>query len=242
MVSQDMFFIFPRRKLERQRRLQSAENVIGNLKCRFVLVHRHGTAKIRMGANGDAGDDRFDVAAMIQQRGQRGPAFFVHPIAFVKNANTAANHRRHQRRGVIGNLATFGQHRRDQQIFRAGIGRALIDEQFLLALIGSCHRQSRLANSWRSHQSGRQRQIAFINDDPTSEYLLQNFLLPDPGAGDVVGLGKLNLDPLNFPGFRHLSLFVPTFMKELRREAQVDPRPHGSTSYCVPGRRLQIGP
>ena len=61
--------------------------------------------KLRMGLDLDAGHDGFDIAAVIQQRREAGPALLAHPIAFVEDGDAAAKHGGHQRRGHVAQAA-----------------------------------------------------------------------------------------------------------------------------------------
>ncbi len=42
-----------------------------------------------MGPDGDAGHDRFDVAAVVEERGEAGPRLLVHAVPFVEDADAA---------------------------------------------------------------------------------------------------------------------------------------------------------
>src|SRR5580704_1500449 len=67
--------------LQGERWLQAALDVVGNLEGRFVLVHRDGAAKLAVGRDDNAGDDRLDVAPMVEKRGEASPRLFIHPVA-----------------------------------------------------------------------------------------------------------------------------------------------------------------
>ena len=127
MIFQNREFVLERRQGQLQGRLQTGQDVIGNLESRFVIVHRHARAEVRVRRDFDAGDDRLHVSAVVQQGRERGPAFLVHAVALVQDARSARDHGRHQRRGVVGNLPRLRQHRRDQQVLRARVAGALVD-------------------------------------------------------------------------------------------------------------------
>ncbi len=107
-----------------------------------------------MGGDRDAGDDALDVAAVVEQRGQAGPRLLVHPVPLVEHADAAGEHRRDQRRGVIGDLAALGQDGGDDQVFGPRVGRALVDEERLLAQPRGRHRQRRLADARAGRSAG----------------------------------------------------------------------------------------
>ena len=69
MVFQDCQLVFSVRESYLKGRLESAQDVVGDLIGRIVLVHRHGGSKVLMGRNGDPRDDRFDIPTLVEQRG-----------------------------------------------------------------------------------------------------------------------------------------------------------------------------
>ena len=68
MVFQDCQLVFSVRESYLKGRLESAQDVVGDLIGRIVLVHRHGGSKVLMGRNGDPRDDRFDIPTLVEQR------------------------------------------------------------------------------------------------------------------------------------------------------------------------------
>ena len=150
MVLQDRHFILLAGEPNRQSWLKTAENVVGNFKRRFVLIHRHGSPKFSGRGDRDSGDNRFHITPIIEKRRERRPRLFVHPIAFVQYANATANHGRYQRRSVVGNLASLAQNGRDEQIFRTRVGRALIDVQRPTLSVCPGNGQLGFAHTWRT--------------------------------------------------------------------------------------------
>ena len=69
MVLQNSQLVFSVRESYLKGRLESAQDVVGDLIGRVVLVHRHGGSKVLMGRNGDPRDDRFDIPTLVEQRG-----------------------------------------------------------------------------------------------------------------------------------------------------------------------------
>jgi hypothetical protein len=75
----------------------------------------------------DAGHDRFDIAARVEQRRQRRPAFLTHAIALIEDRDTTAQHCSHQRRRYVSQLAFTLDDRRYQQIFGTRVDGRLQD-------------------------------------------------------------------------------------------------------------------
>ena len=194
---------------EGEGRLQAALDVIGDLVGRFVVVHRHRTAEIAMRGDGDPRDDRFDVAPMIEQRGEAGPRLLVHAVALVEDADPAADHGGHEGRGVIVDLAALAQDRRDEQIFGPRVGRALVDEERLRAFAGRRHRQGRLADAGRADDPRGEREVLRIDDQPAGEDLLQDLPLPDPRSLGGIGGSEIEPDTFNFVKFSHSLASIP---------------------------------
>src|SRR5690606_16783289 len=71
--------------------------------------------------------------------------------------------------------------------------------------------QSGLAHSWRTGQSRRQRQILFIDYQPTGQELLQNLILPDPLAMYGMALAKFNIHTIDL----YLSLHNECSLRQL---------------------------
>ena len=180
VIVENRHLVFARRMAQRQRGLQAAEDVVWNLVGGFVLVHSHGTTEIWMSFDRDAGDDRLDIPPVIEERCQAGPRLFVHAVAFIEHANTATDHGGDHRRSVVGNLSVFRQHGCHQQIFRASVGRALVDEKFLFPRSSPRHRQRCLTNSRCPDNTWSQWQIAFVDNQPAGQKLFEDFVLTDP--------------------------------------------------------------
>ncbi len=53
----------------------------------------------------DSRHDAFHVTAVIQQRRKTRPALLAHAVAFIKDDDTAGNHRAHQRRCHVAQFA-----------------------------------------------------------------------------------------------------------------------------------------
>ena len=117
---------------------------------------------------------------MVKQWRQTGPRLLVHPVALVENAHTAAQHRGDKRRSVILDPAVFTEDWSDQQVFRPGIGSALIDVELLLTCVCRRDRKRRFTDAWRADDSWSQRQILFVDDDPAGQQLPERLTLPDP--------------------------------------------------------------
>ena len=86
-----------------------------------------------MGSDRDSRHDAFHIAAVVKKRGEACPRLLVHPVAFVENANPAANHGADQRRGMVGDLARLGENGCDDEVFGTCVGGTLIDVKRLLA-------------------------------------------------------------------------------------------------------------
>ena len=83
MVAQDRQFIVPRGVAYSQGRLKSGQDIIGHLVCACIFIHRHAAAEVVVRVHQYPGDDLFDAAPMIEQRGERRPAFFIHAVALI---------------------------------------------------------------------------------------------------------------------------------------------------------------
>ncbi len=160
-----------------------------------------------MRRHGDPRDDALDVAPLIEQRRQRGPALLVHAVALVEDAHPAAHHRRDQRRGVIGDLAVVGENRRDDEVLGARVGGALIDVQILVPVARRSHAQRRLADPGHTLDARHQRQVGVVDDEPTRQQLPQNLFLPDPLADRRIRTAEHEAHAVHFgpaslrPGF-----------------------------------------
>ena len=73
MVLQDCQLVFSVRESHLKGRLESAQDVVGDLIGRVVLVHRHRGSKVLMGRIGDPRNDRFDIPTLVEQRSQGCP-------------------------------------------------------------------------------------------------------------------------------------------------------------------------
>ncbi len=135
----------------------------------------------------DPGDDALGVPAVVEERGEARPRLLVHPVPLVEHADPARQHRRDERRRVVGDLARLGQHRRDQEVFGPGVGRALVDVERLLADLRRGHGQGRLADPRRADQAGRKRAVAGVDDQPAGQELAEDLVLADPALFGRVG-------------------------------------------------------
>ena len=70
---------------------------------------------------------------------------------------------------MVGDLAALGQDGGDDQVFRPGVGGALVDVEGLLAQPRGRHRQRRLADARRTGQSRGQRKVARIDHQPARQ-------------------------------------------------------------------------
>ena len=66
VIAQDRQLVIAIGMTERECRLQSAEDVVGDFKRRFIVIHRDGTAKVAVRANLDPRHDRLHIPAMIE--------------------------------------------------------------------------------------------------------------------------------------------------------------------------------
>ena len=105
MVFQYGEFILMLRHFQLQCGLQARQNVIRYFECGLIAVHGDGGAEFLMRMNLYAGNDGLDIATVIQQRRERGPAFLIHSIAFIKDTDAALDHRSDQRRRMVGNFS-----------------------------------------------------------------------------------------------------------------------------------------
>ena len=104
---------------------------------------------------------------------------------------------------MIGDLAAFGEDGGDEQVFRPGVGRALIDEQFLVAAAGGGHAEGGLADSGRADDAGGQGQVAFVDHQPAGEQLLEDFALANPLSGGGFRGTEGQPHSVNFYRFGH---------------------------------------
>jgi hypothetical protein len=157
-----------------------------------------------MGRDRDARDNRFDITPVVQKRCQRGPALFVHPIAFIEDAHRSGQDRRHERGGMIGNGPGLRQDRSYQQIFRSRIGGALENMNSLLTLTGSGHRQRRLTNSRWAGEPRRKWEVLMVDDQPAGQQLLEDFPFANPFLGGRNRLPQANRHVIDYdrPGTR----------------------------------------
>ena len=99
---------------------------------------------------------------------------------------------------MVGDLARFGQHRRDQQILGARIGSTLRDIERLLAQAGGSHGQGGFADAGWTNEAGGQRTIGGIDHQPAGQQLAKDFILADPAQVGAVRSRQLKLHPFDF--------------------------------------------
>ncbi len=83
-------FLIALRKIDQDLRLQAGVDVFRKIERAGVVVHRGDEAEQRMRLDLDPRDNRFDIAAGIEQRGQARPAFLAHAVAFVEDHDAAS--------------------------------------------------------------------------------------------------------------------------------------------------------
>src|SRR5690606_21273078 len=114
--------------------------------------------------------------------------------------------RRDERRGMVCDLAILREHRRDQQVFRARIGRALINVEFLLPLLRGGHGERRFADAGPANEPGCERQIVVADHNPASQELPQNLALATALGLGLMTMPQLALDAVDV----HFALHVPS--------------------------------
>lgn len=99
---------------------------------------------------------------------------------------------------MVGDFAPLAEDGRDEQVFGAGIGGALVDEEGAPLRFGGGDGQLRLSDAGGPKETGCQRQIGIIDLDPACEELHQNFVLADPLAVCFVRVCEFETDAVNF--------------------------------------------
>jgi hypothetical protein len=54
-----------------------------------------------MSGYGDACDHGFDITSVVEEWRERCPTFFIHPVAFVQDADPSGDQCSDERRGVV---------------------------------------------------------------------------------------------------------------------------------------------
>ena len=106
--------------------------------------------------------------------------------------------------GLVLNLAALGEHRRDQQVLRPRVGRALIDVQLLLAAMRAGNRPASSCRcpARRSAAASAAGPCASTTSQQASK-LLEHFSLADPLAGGGVGVTQKQPDAVDFYELLH---------------------------------------
>ena len=200
VVAEDGHLVLAAGEPERHGGLQSGEDVVGHLVGGLVVVHGDATPEVRMRGDGGSGDDRFDIASVVQKRREGCPALLAHPVAFVEKADAAGDHRGDERRGVVCDGSGLGQDGRDEEILGTGVAGTLIDVEILASLPGGGHGQGGFADSGGADEPGRQRQIGLVDHEPAGKQLPQGVGLPDPLLRGRHGISKVKGDVLDLNG------------------------------------------
>jgi len=108
-------------------RLDARLDVLRYLVRAGVVVHRAANAEVRVGADFDAGDNRFHVPPVVKQGSEGRPALFGHAVALVEDANSARDHGSDERARVVGDLIRGTNDRLDDQVLRTRVRGRLED-------------------------------------------------------------------------------------------------------------------
>ena len=109
VLLQNSQFFISLGKIEHDLRLQAGMDVLRQIECRRIVVHRRDKPEVGIGLDLDAGHNRLHVPARIQQWREAGPTLLAHPIAFIQDRDSAANHRCDQRRRNVAQLPFAAQ-------------------------------------------------------------------------------------------------------------------------------------
>ena len=191
VLGEDGLLFIPLGEVDHDLRLQTGVDVLGQLECGSIIVHRGGHAEAPMSMNLDAGNDGFDVTAIIEQGRERCPAFLAHAVAFVEYTDAASDHGCHERRGDIAKTAFAFDDRRDQQVFRAGVERRLHDIDVAAHLLGRGVGEGRLPDAGLAEQPRRHGYVVLVDGEPSRLKLADHFLLADPSDRNLIGMGEI---------------------------------------------------
>ena len=185
------------RKIEQNLWLQAALDVLWQIKGARIVVHGRHKAKQGVRLDLDAGDNRFHIAAGIEQGGEARPAFLAHAIALVKNRHTTAHHRSDESGSNIAQLALLFKHGGDNQILGTRVNRGLHDVNLLTQSICRSPGQRGFANTGFAYQTRIHRQIVLVKNKPGSEKLTHGLFLTDPAHTELVGCAEVNFDAVD---------------------------------------------
>src|SRR5579871_6766359 len=118
------------RKIDENLRLQSGMNIFGQIEGGRIFVHRRHQPEQWVCLDLDSSDNRFHVAAIIEERSETCPAFLAHAVPFVENNDPSAQHRGHQRRSDISKLRLALNDGRNEKILRPGVDGGLKNINF----------------------------------------------------------------------------------------------------------------
>jgi hypothetical protein len=177
--------------------LEAGVDVLGDVEGARVVVHGGAHAKLAVRGDLDAGDDGLDVAAAVEEGGERGPGLLAHAVALVEDADAAGDHGADEGAGDVAQLLAVGDDGGDEQVLRAGVHGGLEHVDGEAEGLGGGGGEGGLADAWFADEAGRHGVVVVVEDHPGGEELAAQLGAADPLPVEFIGRREAQLDALD---------------------------------------------